>query len=229
MRVYGRVAVFLAWSLLALAPLAGCGSKQESFVATGGAPRSADAGASHVNAKATSTDRCGTLEMDGDAVLEHTKDFTARFSVGAHYTKTLMLFGGDSITEDNTLSGAFIFGLDKADAQMLAQKYPDFYLCSSPGGQEASKYIVSYDLVPQTCDIYDQLIGAIKLYNANVTRGGDRTSLQLEGAPLQLEMVTADATGEDVTSQVKDHDFNLVTSVKQLTGQSVLSFGTTAH
>jgi hypothetical protein len=60
-----------------------------------------------------------------------------------------------------------------------------------------------------------------------VTRGGDRTSLRFEGAPLELDSVIEDATGKNVTAQVSNQDFHLVTSVEQLTGQSVVSFGTT--
>ena len=170
--------------------------------------------------------RCALVEIDGEFVVEHEKDFTGRFHVGAPYTKTVMLFGGEPVEDENVLSNAQIFGLDKMDAQMLAQKYPDFYLCSSAGGQEASKYIVRYDLVPATCQIYDQIVTALAQYHRNVVTGGDRTSLRLHGAPLELESVIADATGEDVTDQVSGQVFHLVTAVEQLTGQSVLSFGT---
>ena len=90
-----------------------------------------------------------------------------------------------------------------------------------PGGQEASKYIVPYDLVPANCEVYEQIVAALRQYDTNVTKGGDRTSLRFEGAPLELESVIADATGEDVTDQVSNQDFHLVTAVEQLTGQSV--------
>lgn len=216
-RFHPRSSVALALSALLWAA---CGDDaSEEFVSAGQAP---DAG------PATTVDpvrRCDLVEMDGEFVLEHEKDFTARFRVGVPYTRTVMLFGGGPVETENVFSNAQIFGLDKKDAQMLAEKYPDFYLCSSEGGQEASKYIVRYDLVPATCQIYDQIVTALRQYNKNVARGGDRTSLRLEGAPLQLESAIADVTGEDVTAQVTDQDFHLVTAVEQLTGQSVLSFG----
>jgi len=168
---------------------------------------------------------CDRVELDGDFVLEHEQDYTARYRIGEPYTKTLMLFGGEQVEEANALSNAYIFGLDKVDALMLAQKYPDFYLCSSPGGMEASKYIVSYDLVPATCEVYDQLVAALRQYTKNLAAGGDRTSLRLDGAPLQLESVIADATGADVTDEISGQNFQLVTAVEQLTGESVISFG----
>jgi hypothetical protein len=169
---------------------------------------------------------CDSVEMYGEYVVEHEKDFTARFRVGEPYTKTVMLFGGEPLAE-NVLGNAYIIGLDKVDALMLAQKYPDFYNCSSPGGQEASRYIVPYELVPANCQIYDQILAALRQFHMNVNSGGDRTSLRFDGAPLELESVIEDATGKDVTDMVTGQDFHLVTAVEQLTGQSVLSFGTT--
>jgi hypothetical protein len=170
---------------------------------------------------------CDLVEMDGAFVVEKERDFTARFRVGAPYTKTVMLFGGEPVEDDNVFSNAYIFGLDKVDALMLAEKYPDFYNCSSPGGQEASRYIVPYDLVPANCQIYEQIVAALRQYDTNVAKGGDRTSLRFEGAPLELESVIEDGTGKNVTAQVSNQDFHLVTAVEQLTGQSVVSFGTT--
>ncbi|MFI5307868.1 MAG: hypothetical protein ACHQ53_10970 [Polyangiales bacterium] len=217
----------VAWALCSVLCSA-CGAKHESVVEV---RSGADAGntsgnGNHTTGTADAGSGCEMVEMNGDVLLEHEKDFTAHFQIGAPYTKTVMLFGGEPITQDNVVGSAYIFGLDKMDALMLAQKYPDFYLCSSPGGKEASMYIVPYYLVPATCDIYDQIVKALRTYNVNVSHGGDRTSLLLQGSPLQLESVTADATGEDVTSQVTMQNFHLITAVQQLTGESVLSFGT---
>lgn len=169
---------------------------------------------------------CDPVSREGDFVLEQEKDVTVRYRVGAPYSRTIMLFGGELVEEDNTLGNAYVFGLDKTDALMLAAKYPDFYLCSSPGGKEASNYIVPYDLVPASCAIYEQIIRALDTYDKSVTSGGDRTSLRLDGFQLELVSVTVDTTGEDITSQVSDQDFHLVTKVEQLTGESVLEFGT---
>lgn len=170
---------------------------------------------------------CDMVEVNGSDVVEKEKDFTAHYRAGAAYVKTVMLFGGERVEEDNKLSNAYIFALDQADAQMLAVKYPDFYLCTSPGGKEAAKYIIPYDLVPATCDVYKQLVAAFDTFHKNDRAGGDRTSLRLHGAPLTLETVTANATGQDVKSQVTSQNFQLVTAVEQLTGESLLKFGTT--
>jgi hypothetical protein len=175
----------------------------------------------------TPSPHCDEVEIDGDTVIEHEQDFTARFAKGEPYTKTVMLFGGDAIEGENKLSNAFIFALDREDALRLAMKYPDFHLCSSEGGQEASQHIVPYDLVPANCKVYDELLAAFSQLRRNDVAGGDRTSLRIEGSPLTLVSVTANATGQDVTDQVHDQDFQLVTDVEQLTGQSVLEFGTT--
>ena len=170
---------------------------------------------------------CDMVVVDGNVVVEKEKDFTAHYRAGTPYTKTVMLFGGVPVDGDNKLSNANIFALDQADAQMLAAKYPDFYLCSSPGGKEAAKYIVPYDLVPATCDVYKQLLEAFDVLNRNDRAGGDRTSLRIEGAPLTLESVTQNTNGADVTGQVHDQNFQLVTAVQRLTGESLIKFGST--
>ena len=216
------------WLCAWLCAACGSGGQDNASIDVHPAPDASDAGLQdQTPTQSAAMGRCDGVELDGDLLVEHTQDFSARFKVGTAYSKTLMLFGGEAMLKPNALSRAYIFGLDKVDAQMLAQKYPDFYLCSSPGGREASTYIRTYDLVPATCEIYDQLVAALHQYNVNVARGGDRTSLRLEGSPLTLQSVVSDATGQDVSDQVSDQQFHLVTGVKQLTGESVLSFGTT--
>ena len=170
---------------------------------------------------------CDRVQVDGDVVIEQERDFTARFRAGEAYTKTVMLFGGEPVESDNVFSNAYIYALDKQDALMLAKKYPDFANCSSPGGMEASSFIVSYDLVPANCEVYEQIKAALRKYQSNLARGGDRTSLRFQGAALELESATDEGSGQDVTDQVAGQDFQLVTAVEQLTGESVVSFGTT--
>jgi hypothetical protein len=173
-----------------------------------------------------STAGCVTVDIDGKAVVEQLPNFTARFQLGASYDRTLMLFGGMPVEQPDAPSRAYVFGLDKMDAQRIAEKYPDFYLCSSIGGQEAAAYITVYDIVPASCEVYQQLVAALRVFNFNDSTGGDRTSLRLEGAPLTVMSVTAVASGQDVSDQVADNRFQLITSVKQLTGESLLDFGT---
>jgi hypothetical protein len=172
-------------------------------------------------------DDCTPVEVDGTAVTERLQDFTARFEVGTAYNRTVMLFGGMKVDKPNTPSRAYIYGLDKVDAQRMAEKYPDFYLCSSIGGQEAASYIRVYDIVPASCEIQKKLEAAFRQYDRNAARGGDRTSLHLEGSPLTVVSVTEDATGKDVSKQVSEQQFHLITGVQQLTGESLLKFGTT--
>ena len=210
-----------------------CGGGGEDFVKANKTPDQDAAGSGATGMSegpdgedADEDDRaCDYVEVDGDLVIERETDFTARYRAGDPYEKTVMLFGGESVEDQNALSNAYIFGLDKVDAVMLAQQYPDFYLCSSEGGMAASEFILSYDLIPASCEIFDQIVEALRVYHRNVASGGDRTSLRLEGAPLQLESVTDNGSRADVTDQVEDQTFHLVTSVEQLTGESVISFG----
>jgi hypothetical protein len=226
LRSLASIALLLcAWSCVACG-----GGSDAASIDVQPAPEASDAGIQGKDpTQSDSMGRCDGVQVDGDIVVEHAQDFTARFRVGAAYSKTVMLFGGETMLKPNTLTRAYIIGLDKVDAQLLAKKYPDFYLCSSAGGREASTYIRTYDLVPATCEIYNQLVAALRQYNVNVAKAGDRTSLRLEGSPLSLESVVDDATGQDVSDQVSGQQFHLVTGVKQLSGESVLSFGTSGN
>ena len=219
--MFSRAALGL--SLCAWLCAVACGSDDRKAV---GVPDAKDAGPEPMTPMTDPTKGCVDVELDGTTVVEHLADFTATFEAGTSYDRTVMLFGGGPVEQPNTPRRAYIYAMDKVDAQMMAKKYPDFYLCSSVGGQEASTYIRVYDLVPATCQIHQQLVAALRVYNANVTRGGDRTSLRLEGAPLTVKSVTADTTGEDVSAQVSGQQFHVITKVQQLTGESVLDFGT---
>lgn len=223
--MYVRVACFRSLIPLALALCAACGGDSRQAGVSTGAP----VGDVEMNDGAAGNQAdgpyCADVTRDGDIVELQEEDVTARFVAGEPYERTVMLFGGEPVTFDNAVSNVYIIGLDKDDALMLADQYPDFYLCSSPGGQAAQAFILAYDLVPATCEVYDQIVRALADYDRNNARGGDRTSLRLEGAPLTLESVTVDATGEDVTDQLLDRNLHLVTAVEQLTGESVLSFG----
>ncbi len=230
--MYDVVAPFHSRSPLAFALLVlwcvGCGGESRTDGVSTGPEVAVDMAADMAADMADASDAsCWPVMMDGDVVVLQEEDVTSTFRAGEPYTKTVMLFGGEPVEHDNAVSNIYIFALDKEDALTLAAKYPDFYLCSSPGGQEAQQFILSYDLVPATCQVYEQLLSALRAFNRNNATGGDRVSLQFDGAPLELESTIVDATGEDVTDQLLDRDFHLVTAVEQLTGQSVLEFGTT--
>jgi len=215
-----------AWQALTLLAwlCAACGESADSFVSVGDGN---DAGTRDDGGASTAPEpssACDVIELDGDFVIEREQDFTARFRVGESVTRTVMLFGGEPVDEINVLGNAYILGLDKADALQVAQEFPDFYLCSSAGGQAVADLILSYEFLPASCDVYEQIVDALHDFNRNARSGGDRTSLRFEAAPLELVSVI-DRNGNDVTEQVGEDDYHLVTSVEQLTGQSVLDFG----
>jgi hypothetical protein len=170
--------------------------------------------------------RCDDVEVDGEFVIEREERFTARYRIGERYEKTILLFGGEPIEAEDTLANAYILGLDKEDALALAEAFPDFYLCSSEGGDAAAEHVFPYDFVPANCEVLEDLVAALTQFKINHRRGGDRTSIRFEGAPLELLSVVDDASGVDVTEQVATSDFHLITSVEQLTAESVLEFGT---
>lgn len=218
--ITGARCALTLWAAL----VAACSGGERDTVAIPAGPDSGQV--DYGNAPDASASGCIEVDTQGNEVVEHLPDFTARFQRGEAYDRTVMLFGGMQVAQTNAPRRAYIYGLDKVDAQRMAMKYPDFYLCSSPGGQEAATYIEVYDIVPASCKVYQQLVTALRVYNANVSRGGDRTSLRLEGAPLSVTSVTGNASGQDVSAQVSGQHFHLITAVQQLTGESVLDFGT---
>lgn len=206
---------------------AGCnGAANDGGVGVGAAPDAGDTGDDDMEMSGPSS-RCDVVTIDGDVVTEHEEHFTARYRIGERYTKTVLLFGGEPVEGSDTLSNAYILGLDKEDALALAQQFPDFYLCSSPGGDAAAEHVFPYDFVPSTCAVYEELIGALDEFKAHHRAGGDRTSIRFDGAPLELISVIDNASGVDVSDQVETHDFHFITSVERLTAESVLDFGTT--
>jgi len=215
---HSRASIALAASALLLC--VACGGDKESVALMLGS----DAGNDGVN-EGPPPD-CDMVEIDGDVVVRQIDQVTATFQMGEPYDKTVMLFGGEPFTAPNSVSNVYVIGLDKDDALMLSERYVDFHLCNSPGGIEAQNYITDYDLVPATCRVHDEIIEALEIFHRNNAAGGDRASLRFDGAPLQLQSVIVDGTGEDVTDQLVDRNFHLVTAVEQLTGESVLSFGT---
>ena len=223
-RMYVLGAGFHSRSLIALAVCvslcAACGGGGDQVYAVSRGP---DGGADQSDGLPPD---CDLVQMDGDIVVNQVDRVTARFSVGEPYTKTVMLFGGRPLDAENSVSNVQIIGLDKEDALMLAEKYPTFYRCDSPGGVEAQQYIIDYDLVPATCRVYEQIVAALVALDRALDSGGDRVSLRFDGAPLTVESVVFDDTGEDVTDQLAGRNFHLVTRVEQLTGKSVLAFGT---
>jgi hypothetical protein len=218
--LHSRAALAIA-AFLALC--AGCGDSNDGAAVSVGAARD---GGDMDEVQTPANPSCDMVVVEGDTVVEHERDFTATYRIGEPYTKTVMLFGADSVTEANVLSNAYVLGLDKEDALELAEEFPDFYLCSSPGGQAAANLVRPYDFVPADCEIYRKLVAAFRQFHANRDEGLDRTSIRFDGAPLELVSVIDNASGVDVSDQVTDQQFHLVTSVEQLTGESVLSFGT---
>lgn len=208
---------------------AGCGASGPEGVSVGpgdGDGDGADAGDEPMDTPGSNL-RCDEVEIDGDYVIEHEEHFTARYRIGEPYTKTVLLFGGEAIEGEDTLANAYALGLDKEDALALAEQFPDFYLCSSPGGDAAASHVFPYDFVPANCEVLEQLVSALDHFRRSHAAGGDRTSIRFDGAPLHLVSVIEDAAGADVTDQVTTDDFHLITRVERLTAQSVLDFGTT--
>src|SRR5687768_787985 len=113
-----RSRVSIGVALCALLWCAGCGgSSNNPTVSVGDGSDAGDRDARTM--EDVSRAACDRVEIDGDLVVERETHFTARYRMGEPYTKTIMLFGGESVPTDDVLSNAYIIGLDKMDALML--------------------------------------------------------------------------------------------------------------
>ncbi|MDH5676217.1 MAG: hypothetical protein OEZ06_29120 [Myxococcales bacterium] len=173
---------------------------------------------------------CNVVEIDGSQVIVREDNVVATFTKSDSIDSIVMLFGGMAVDFDDAVSTVSIMGLDQADALEAAMIYPDFYLCSSVGGddQAIEAKIHQMDFVPASCQVHEAIVAALSQFRVNAGSGGDRTSLRLQGAMLQLDSAIVNGSGEDVTAHFAGLNFQLVTDVDQLTGQSVLEFGTAA-
>ena len=154
------------------------------------------------------------LTISGDEVLLATAQLDARFSQTGPFHETYMLFGGLHLDHPNAVSSVSFAGLDVGDVQRIAARYPDFYMCKSQGAPLAQRSIVELDLVPADGGTLETLKSALDEFSDNLSSGGDRVCVSLDGKRLNLESVKVREAGESVTRHYAKNHFYLVTSAE---------------
>lgn len=112
--------------------------------------------------------------------------YKATFTVNEPVEETYMLFGA-SVREFNA-SHAWLFGLEIDTARRIAQRYPDFHLCKSPGAPEAQRLAKHVQVVADRRTL-SKLSEAAKLFEDHLGRGDQRICVTLRGEELTLEQL----------------------------------------
>jgi hypothetical protein len=138
---------------------------------------------------------------DGRYLVVETDDLEFRFHRMGSFSESYMLFGGNKLGR-NSLAHAFLAGLPVTEARLIAQRYPDFHMCKSPGAKRAQRATKSMSVVGAGASVRRKLNKVVNLHEKRLRSGGERTCVSLSGAPLELDSVSLKADGSDVTRQV---------------------------
>jgi hypothetical protein len=140
--------------------------------------------------------------VDGREVVRDMGEAEARFSVVGSADAAYMLFGGQVAPRRHSVVHATVAGLPIQHARLIAASYPDFHLCKSPGAPQAQRFTENLSLLAANRGARDALAEALDLYHARIGGDGERTCIQVAGAPLDLESVRLRDGSRDFTDQV---------------------------
>jgi hypothetical protein len=141
-------------------------------------------------------------QIDDQHVALETADFNVRFSRLEPFSDSFMIFGGSDAQPRNMMTHVTLSGLPVRHARSIAQSYPDFHMCKSPGARQAQQLTKTMNFVAADRQIQKTLSEALDLFNDRLTPDGERTCVTVSGERLKLESVHLKQNGMDVTSDV---------------------------
>jgi hypothetical protein len=142
-------------------------------------------------------------QVEGRSVVRRADRVEARFTKIGSLEESYMLFGGDASQRANQINHASFAGLPTHDARAIASRYPDFYMCKSPGAKWAQDRTEAMSIIAGNREAVRTLERALALFNERLQAGGERTCVRVKGAPLSLDSVELDLgeQREDVTAK----------------------------
>jgi hypothetical protein len=156
--------------------------------------------------------------VEGREVVIQTDDLEVRFDRYGPVSETYMLFGGTDGEMKNSISNVFVSGLAIRHASFISQRYPKFYMCSSPGAAQAKQLIEDFALVAADGSTRDTLKKALALHDQSLASGGERTCLRFRGEQISLRSAKHREGGFDLTPQLskgyRQTDFVLVSEAE---------------
>jgi hypothetical protein len=138
----------------------------------------------------------------GRQVVRDAGQLEAEFHRVGSLDDRYMLFGGTATRQANSITHAVVAGLPIRWAREIAASYPDFHLCRSPGAAQAKRLTEHLSFVAADGAARDTLEEALDLFQTRLRGDGDRTCIHVQGAPLALDAVRVEETGEDITGQL---------------------------
>lgn len=139
--------------------------------------------------------------VQGREVVIQTDDLEVRFERYGAVAETYMLFGGTDAEMTNSISNVLVSGLAIRHASFIAQRYPKFYMCSSPGAAQAKQFVEDMALIAADGATRDTLKRAITLFADSLASGGDRTCLRFGGEQISLRSAKHREEGFDLTPE----------------------------
>lgn len=152
------------------------------------------------------------LTITGSEIALATADLDVRFTRSETLDGTYMLFGGGTLDHPNAVSNVTLAGLHMKDVRRIAERYPDFYMCKSPGAPLAQKAVVDLDLVPADGKVRKTLDSALDQFESSLHSDGGRVCVSLRGEALDLKSAKIRDHDEEVTETYRQTRFYLVTS-----------------
>ena len=140
--------------------------------------------------------------VEGREIVIQTDDLEVRFERQGPVSETYMLFGGTDGEMKNAISNVFVSGLAIRHASFIAQRYPKFYRCSSPGAAQAKQLIENMALVAADGPTRNTLKRAVAVHEESVASGGERTCLRFRGEQISLRSAKHREGGFDLTPQL---------------------------
>jgi hypothetical protein len=137
----------------------------------------------------------------GREIVIQTDDMEVRFDRYGPVSETYMLFGGTDAEMKNSISNVFLSGLAIRHASFISQRYPKFYMCSSPGASQAKQLIEDMALIAADGSTRNTLKRAVALHEDSIASGGDRTCLSFSGEQISLRAAKHREGGFDLTSE----------------------------
>jgi hypothetical protein len=140
--------------------------------------------------------------IEGREVVIQTNDLEVRFERYGAVSETYMLFGGMDSEMQNAISNVFVSGLAIRHASFISQRYPKFYMCSSPGAAQAKQFVEDMALLAADGATRNTLQRAVALFKESLASGGDRTCLRFQGEQISLRSAKHREAGFDLTPQL---------------------------
>lgn len=141
------------------------------------------------------------VDVTVDEIVIHTGDLDVCFTRGEKFSATYMLFGGEKVTGKNAILPFFISGIDAEEGKRIAEKYPDFWECKSPGAAQAQSGCEQFHVLPSRPKIEEEIKSALKQFRKALGTEEDRVCLMISGDELKLKSVIYVETDQDVTMQ----------------------------